>query len=160
MALGLFQHYLLSVCHLTLLRHITEKEIQGWLAFLGQQPTCRGNLRTTGTIASYLRSARAFCQWVVRHTSLGSIPFAHLPLLKGEPPLLQPLESEEWEGLLFACRRPGETDVLAERATARNQAILWVFADTGMGISELCGLLECTSSVFLPSDSALQGYLS
>jgi hypothetical protein len=49
---------------------------------------------------------------------------------------------------------------LAERATARNQAILWVFADTGMGISELCGLLECTSSVFLPSDSALQGYLS
>jgi site-specific recombinase XerD len=140
MALGLFQHYLLSVCHLTLLNHITEKEIQGWLAFLGQQPTCRGNLRTTGTIASYLRSARAFCQWVVRHTSLKSTPFAHLPLLKAEPLLLQLLEPEEWEGLLLACQPPEETDMLAERAMARNQAILWVLADTGMCVSEICGL--------------------
>ena len=140
MALGLFQCYLLSECHLTLLRHITEKEIQGWLAFLGQQPTCRGNLRTTGTIASYLRSARAFFQWLVRHSSLECTPFAHLPLLKAEPPLLAPLESEEWEGLLLACQPPGETDVLAERAMARNQAILWVLADTGMRVSEVCGL--------------------
>jgi site-specific recombinase XerD len=140
MALGLFQHYLLSVCHLTLLSHITHTEIHGWVAFLGQQPTSRGNLRTAGTIVSYLRSARAFCQWVVRHTSLESTPFAHLPLPKAEPPLLQPLEPEEWECLLLACRPPGETDVLAERATARNQAILWVLADTGMCVWEMCGL--------------------
>jgi hypothetical protein len=140
MALGLFQHYLLSECHLTLLSHITETEIQGWVAFLGQHPTTRGNLRTMGTIASYLRSARAFCQWVVRHTSLESTPFAHLPLLKAEPPLLQPLESEEWERLLLACRPPGETDLRGERAMARNQAILWVLADTGMRVSEICGL--------------------
>jgi site-specific recombinase XerD len=140
MALGLFQHYLLSECHLTLLSHITETEIQGWVTFLGQHPTTRGNLRTMGTIASYLRSARAFCQWVVRHTSLESTPFAHFPLLKAEPPLLQSLESEEWERLLLACRPPGETDLRGERAMARNQAILWVLADTGMRVSEICGL--------------------
>ncbi len=140
MALGLFQHYLLSECHLTLLRHITQKEIQGWVAFLGQQPTWRGHLRTTGTIASYLRSARALFRWLVRHNSLEYTPFAHLPLLKAEPPPLEPLEPEEFQCLLLACRPPGETDVLAERATVRNQAILWVFADTGMRVSELCGL--------------------
>jgi site-specific recombinase XerD len=90
-----------------------------------------------GTIASYLRSARAFCQWVVRHTFLESTPFAHLPLLKAELPLLQPLESEEWERLLLACRPPGETNLQAGRVMARNQAILWVRAETGMPISEM-----------------------
>jgi integrase/recombinase XerD len=107
---------------------------------LCQQPTSRGALRATGTLASYLRSARAFCQWCVHHTFLEGTPFAHLPLLKGEPSILQLLEPEEWEGLLVACRPPGETAVLTERATARNRAILWVLAETGMRASELCGL--------------------
>jgi site-specific recombinase XerD len=35
--------------------------------------------------------------------------------------------------------------VLAEQATARNQAILWVLAETGMRTAELCGL--CISDV-------------
>ena len=73
----------------------------------------------------------------MRHTSLESTPFAHLPLLKANPPLLQPFEPEEWECLLLACRPPGETNLLAGRAMARNQAILWVRAETGMPISEI-----------------------
>lgn len=35
---------------------------------------------------------------------------------------------------------PKETGVLAERATARNRAILWVLFDTGMRVSEVCTL--------------------
>jgi site-specific recombinase XerD len=42
--------------------------------------------------------------------------------------------------LLLACRPPGETDLLRERAMARNQAILWVLADTGICVWEMCGL--------------------
>ncbi len=76
----------------------------------------------------------------MRHTSLESTPFAHLPLLKAEPPLLQPLELEEFHRLLLDCRPPGETDVKTEWATARNQAILWVLADTGMLVTEVSGL--------------------
>jgi site-specific recombinase XerD len=141
MALGLFRQYLLTECHRTLLSDITEMDLQGWLAFLRRQPTSRGDLRAAGTLASYLRSARAFCQWCVHHTFLKGTPFAHLPLLQGEPSLLQLLEPEEWEGLLVACRPPGETSVLTERAaTVRNQAMLWVLAETGMRASELCGL--------------------
>jgi site-specific recombinase XerD len=136
-ALGLLRDYVLIECHMTLLRQITQKEMQGWLAFLEHQPTTRGNLRAAGTIASYARSARAFFQWAVRHTSLESTPFAHLPLLKAKPPLLQPLEPEEWERLLLACQPPGETNLQAGRAMARNQAILWVRAETGMPISEI-----------------------
>ncbi|MBA2393246.1 MAG: tyrosine-type recombinase/integrase [Ktedonobacteraceae bacterium] len=140
MALGLLQHYLLSECYLTLLSQITETELQGWFEFLSEQPTSQGTLRTRGTIASYLRSARAFCRWSVRHTALEQSPFVHLPLLKAEAPLLQLLEPEEWEGLLLACRPPGEPDVQGELATVRNQAILWVLADTGMRVPEVCGL--------------------
>jgi site-specific recombinase XerD len=54
--------------------------------------------------------------------------------------LLRPLEPEEWEQLLLACHLPKETGVLAERATARNRAILWVLFETGMRASEVCGL--------------------
>jgi hypothetical protein len=62
-ALGLLRDYVLIECHMTLLRQITHKEIQGWLAFLEHQPTTRGALRAANTIASYARSARAFFQW-------------------------------------------------------------------------------------------------
>jgi site-specific recombinase XerD len=56
------------------------------------------------------------------------------------PPLLHLLEPEEWERLLLACRPLGGKTVLAEQATTRNQALLWVLAETGMGTSEVCGL--------------------
>ena len=46
----------------------------------------------------------------------------------------------EWEQLLLACRLPKKTGVLAERATARNRAILWVLFDTGMRTTEICSL--------------------
>jgi site-specific recombinase XerD len=53
------------------------------------------------------------------------------------------LEPEEWEHLLLACHPPKETGVLAERATARNRAILWVLFDTGMQATEVCRLCLC-----------------
>jgi site-specific recombinase XerD len=50
------------------------------------------------------------------------------------------LEPEEWERLLLACRSARKTDVLAERAKARNHAILWLLFETGMRVSEVCDL--------------------
>jgi site-specific recombinase XerD len=77
---------------------------------------------------------------LVRHRYLQATPFAHLLLPQVENRLLRPLEPEEWEQLLLACHLPKETGVLAERATARNRAILWVLFETGMRASEVCGL--------------------
>lgn len=139
-ALGLFQHYLLTEHQCCLLGQITEAQVRGWLARLPQVPTATGALRSPSTLESYARSARAFCQWLVRHRYLPTTPFAHLLLPQVEHRLLRPLEPEEWEHLLLACQPPKETGELTDRATARNRAILWVLFDTGMRVSEVCRL--------------------
>jgi integrase len=45
-----------------------------------------------------------------------------------------------FERLLLACRPEGAIGVMGDRTAARNPAILWIFMDTGMRASELCGL--------------------
>ena len=55
-------------------------------------------------------------------------------------PLIQTIEPEEFERLLVACAPPNETGQMADRATVRNRAILWLLYDTGIRVSELCGL--------------------
>jgi site-specific recombinase XerD len=126
-----------------LLGQITEEQVRGWFAALPLMPTAIGTLRSPSTVESYARSARAFCQWLVRHRYLPATPFAHLLLPQVENRLLRPLEPEEWERLLLACHPPKETGVLADRATARNRAILWVLFDTGMQATEVCRLRLC-----------------
>jgi integrase/recombinase XerD len=142
-ALGLFQRYLLTQHQCVLLGQITEVQVRGWFAALPQMPTATGALRSPSTVESYARSARAFCQWLVRHRYLPATPFAHLPLPPVGNHLHHLLEPEEWERLLLACHPPKETGVLAERATARNRAILWVLFDTGMQATEVCRLRLC-----------------
>jgi site-specific recombinase XerD len=55
-------------------------------------------------------------------------------------PLIKTITSDEFEQLLLACSLPNETGPIATRATVRNRAILWVFYDSGIRVSELCGL--------------------
>jgi site-specific recombinase XerD len=55
-------------------------------------------------------------------------------------PLIRTIEPEEFERLLLACTPPGEVGPFVDRAAARNRAILWVLYDTGIRLSELCGL--------------------
>lgn len=40
----------------------------------------------------------------------------------------------------MACTPPNEAGPIATRAAVRNRAILWVLLDTGIRVSELCGL--------------------
>jgi integrase len=139
-ALRFFEQYLRSECQCIGIDQITETQVRGWLASLCETPTARGMRRSTGTRESYARSARAFCQWLVRRRYVKQTPFAHLIIPKGNPPPLHLLEPEEWERLLQACRPIGGKPILAEQAAARNQAILWVLAETEMRTAEVCGL--------------------
>jgi site-specific recombinase XerD len=139
-ALELFQRYLRSRYQCLLLGQITQAQMHGWLAFLFQTSSAKGSLRSTSTVESYARSARAFCQWLVHHRYLQASPFAHLALPKPETRMHHPLAPQEWEQLLLACRSVRNIDMLAQRATARNRAILWLLFDTGMRVSEVCDL--------------------
>ena len=115
-ALGLFQRYLLTEHQCILLDQITEIQVRDWFATLPLMPTATGALRSPNTVESYARSARAFCQWLVRHRYLPATPFAHLLLPPVKTCSPHPLEPEEWDQLLLACHPPKETGALADRA--------------------------------------------
>ncbi|MFL5655752.1 MAG: tyrosine-type recombinase/integrase [Ktedonobacteraceae bacterium] len=111
--------------------------------FLRTTPTANSALRSLSTIATYARSVRAFCHWLVRQGHLEHTPIACGTIPKVGPtpkPSIHILEAEEFERLLLACRPPGEGCTLQERATARNRAILWVLVETGISVRELCEL--------------------
>jgi site-specific recombinase XerD len=139
-ALGLMQTYLEKVRGITLVSEIDAPDISGWFADMRTSPGSRGKTRGERTIQTYARSARAFFHWLVHREMLQSNPFDRVVFLKVGKPLIQTIDAEEFERLLLACTPTNEAGPIAERAAVRNRAILWVFYDTGIRISELCGL--------------------
>jgi site-specific recombinase XerD len=138
-ALHLFQQYLREECQCVGVDQITETEVLGWITFLHEKPTARGTFRSTGTLQSYARSVRAFCQWLVCRRYLSRTPFMRRLLPQVGPPLLHLLEPAEWGRLLQACQ-PGEGSAVSAEQAARNRALLWVLAETGTRACEVCGL--------------------
>jgi len=91
-------------------------------------------------VQTYARSARAFFHWLVRRETIERNPFDRIVFPKVGRPLIQTIEPEEFERLLHACVPPNETGPIADQAAVRNRAILWLLYDTGIRVSELCGL--------------------
>jgi site-specific recombinase XerD len=91
-------------------------------------------------VQTYARSARAFFRWLARRETLERNPFDQVAFPRVGRPRIQTIEPEEFEQLLQACAPQGESGWLGERAAERNRAIFWVFYDTGIRVSELCGL--------------------
>lgn len=116
---------------------ITTADVRHWLGQLRNVPSNTGTLRSVSTVQTYLRSARAFCHWLVQLGHLERTPFVKglLPKVKRHPVTL--IEPEVFEDLLRAC---GQADPFADYATARNQALLWLFLETGLLVSEVCAL--------------------
>jgi site-specific recombinase XerD len=105
-----------------------------------ETPTGRGSIRSERTIQTYARSARAFFHWLVRRETIERNPFDRVVFPKVGKPLIRIIEPEEFEQLLLACTPPGEMGRLADRAAARNRAILWLLYDTGIRLAEFCNL--------------------
>ncbi|MHB8595794.1 MAG: tyrosine-type recombinase/integrase [Ktedonobacteraceae bacterium] len=139
-ALGLLQRYLEDERDITCIEDVDASAISAWFAHLRTIPGRHRKHRTERTIQTYARSARAFFRWLVRRASIDSTPFELVAFPKVGRPLIQTIEPEEFERLLQACAPPHESGWVAERATARNRAIFWLLYDTGIRVSELCGL--------------------
>jgi site-specific recombinase XerD len=139
-ALGLLQAFLEQEEGLTDVREIEADHLTRWFTFMRKNPGARGNIRSERTIQTYARSVRAFFHWLIRRQLLEINPFDLVTFPKVGKPLIQTITTEEFESLLAACTPPNETGPIAERAAVRNRAILWVFYDTGIRVSELCGL--------------------
>lgn len=139
-ALGLLSRYLEEKRAITRVEEVDAQAISGWFAHLRTVPGQRGKPRSERTIQTYARSARAFFRWLLRRETIQRNPFDQVAFPKVGKPLIQTIEPEEFEQLLQACAPPRESGWLAERAIARNRAIFWLFYDTGIRVSELCGL--------------------
>jgi integrase/recombinase XerD len=139
-ALGLLRAYLEEERKISLVEDIDAPDLNGWLAHLRKTPGSRGKPRSERTIQTYARSARAFFHWLVRRELIVRNPFDRVTFPKVGKPLIQTIDADEFERLLLACTPPHEAGPFAERAAVRNRAILWVLYDTGIRVSELCGL--------------------
>jgi site-specific recombinase XerD len=139
-ALGLMRTYLEEKRGITQVGEVDAPDISAWFADMRTSPGSRGKPRSERTIQTYARSARAFFHWIIHREIIARNPFDRVVFPKVGKPLIQTIEAEEFERLLLACTPTNESGPVAERAAARNRAILWVFYDTGIRISELCGL--------------------
>ncbi|HEU5378326.1 MAG TPA: tyrosine-type recombinase/integrase [Ktedonobacteraceae bacterium] len=128
-----------SLAHqeIRVLEAMTPAVVRSWLAGLCSEPLETGAVRTVSTINAYARSARAFCHWLVRKGMLARTPFVKGTVPRATAHLTQIIQLEEFEQLLEACGLAGE---LMDHATARNRALLWLFWETGLLITEVCCL--------------------
>ncbi len=139
-SLGLLRAFLESERDISLVGEIDAPDISAWFAHLRKTSGSRGKPRSERTIQTYARSARAFFHWLVRRDAIERNPFDRVVFPKVGKPLIRVIEPEEFERLLLACTPPGEVGPLADRAAARNRAILWLLYDTGIRLAELCNL--------------------
>ncbi|MBO0783436.1 MAG: tyrosine-type recombinase/integrase, partial [Ktedonobacteraceae bacterium] len=139
-ALGLLQTFLERDRAITHVDEIDAPDITAWFTFLRKIPGARGKMRTERTVQTYARSARAFFHWLVRQQTIAVNPFERVAFPKVGKPLIKTISDEEFEQLLLACAPPNEVGPFAERAAVRNRAILWLFYDSGIRLSELIHL--------------------
>jgi integrase len=111
------------------------------LTELSITPSARtGATRTVSTVAAYACSARALCNWLVRQGYVSEMLFPKGAVPKVQQGLPQPLEIGTFVLLLRACQLAGSPEGHNAGMTARNRAIPWLQLDTGLQVSEVCGL--------------------
>jgi site-specific recombinase XerD len=140
-SLGALRRYLWRQFHLTDIGSLTRACLQAWVSDLPLVLSARtGATRTVSTVAAYARSARAFCNWLVRQGYVSETLLPKDAVPQAQQGLPHPVEPEAFVRLLRACQLTGTHGGLNAGMTARNRAILWLLLDTGLQVSELCRL--------------------
>jgi len=140
-SLSALQQYLWDQFHLTEVRQLSTEVLQRWVTDLHtMRSPLTGAAWAMNTIATYARSGRAFCNWLVRQGSLPETPFPQGAVPKEQRGLPQPVEATVFRSLLRACQVPDDCTRHDPGMTVRNRAILWLLLDAGLSVSEVCGL--------------------
>lgn len=140
-SLAALRRYLWRQFLLTHVCSLTTASLRAWLIDLSIVPSARtGATRTVNTVAAYARSARAFCNWLVRQGYVSETLFPKDALPQTQQGLPQAVEPEAFVRLLRACQLAGSPGGPNAGMTVRNRAILWLLQDTGLQVSGLCGL--------------------
>ncbi|RFU19307.1 tyrosine-type recombinase/integrase [Geodermatophilus marinus] len=118
------------------LDELTRHAISAWLAELAE--TCEPS-----TVGTRLRGMRRFCRWLVTEGELEKAPTDGIEIPSPPDKPVPILTDDEIAALLKACAvgrgRPGSFDrtVFLGR---RDEVVLRLLLDTGVRVSELCGL--------------------
>src|SRR5579884_1753131 len=117
------------------------EHLRGWMAYLKKTPTYRGKPLSDESIYSYGQSLVAFCHWLEREELIEKPITPRFKLPRVEKKFVPTYTSGDVQKLLDACEEGNENNLSLRRAlTARNRAIVSLFIDTGIRLSELVGL--------------------
>ncbi len=118
------------------LDELTRHAISAWLAELAE--TCEPS-----TVGTRLRGMRRFCRWLVTEGELEKAPTDGIEIPSPPDKPVPILTDDEIAALLKACAvgrgRPGVFD-RAVFLGRRDEVVLRLLLDTGVRVSELCGL--------------------
>ena len=140
-SLGALRRYLWRQFRLTDVGSLTGASLRTWLTELSIAPSIRtGATRAVSTVAAYARSARAFCNWLVRQGYVSETLFPQDSVPQAQRGLPQAVEPEAFVHLLRACQLPGSPGGHNAGMEARNRAILWLLLDTGLHGLRVCAV--------------------
>lgn len=92
----------------------------------------KGNV-SSSTRHLYYRTIKTFFNWLVREGQIRESPMAKMKPPKLESKVVQPYTPEDIGRILSLCETPGFSN-------ARNRAIILLFFDTGLRLSELANI--------------------
>ena len=122
------------------IQRITSYHISDFLLYIATQPNRWDSTSPAArkpasktTVNCYYRSLRTFFNWLEREEFIRDNPLNHLKTPKTDKKVIQALTPNEIEQLFKLCSGKNTLDI-------RNKAILSVFLDTGLRISELTNL--------------------
>jgi integrase/recombinase XerD len=113
---------------------LKESTIAAYVEWLGQ-PRKDGSVATSKTVITYYKIVHTFLSWCVREDILPA------RVLRVEPPrVTQAIPATFQDGQITKLAKMAGATGCGDALKARDVALVWLLADTGMRASELCGL--------------------